>query len=200
MSGRGSSAGQWRSTRATQRAVLDAARDIFFEMGYANASISLIVSRSRVSVGSIYHHFGGKAEIFEELWQAYADTSALAARNGTAAARAMGVTDPKELFIAGTVGYLSMLSEPGMAMLSRIFMPGDVPPGFDARVRRLTEEWIRRNAAVFGIMDTVEGRLKAAVVTAIVAEGEFRYAKEADPAVLQQIIDEVVSILRRVLS
>lgn len=153
-----------------------------------------------MSVGSIYHHFGGKAELFGALWQSFAVTCSRAARNGMATARGLGVSDPAELFIAGAVGYLSMLSDPGTAKLSRIFLSGDSPPGFAARVRRLQEAWIRSNAIIFGLEDTIPGRLRAAVVTAIITEGEIRYAIEQDAASLEAVIDEIVSLLRRVLA
>lgn len=155
MSETGKSNRRWRSTQATRQAVLDAARDVFFEFGYAEASIAAIVERSSVSVGSIYHHFGGKAEVFDGLWQSFTVTCSRAARSGTATASGLGITDPVELFIAGAVGYLSMLSDPGTAKLSSIFRPGNGPPGFDARVRRLQEVWSRSNAMIFGLDNTI---------------------------------------------
>lgn len=191
---------RWYSTQGTRQAVLDAARDVFFESGYAEASIGAIVERSSVSVGSIYHHFGGKAGLFEALWQTYTETCSFAARNATAAARALGVTDPVELFIAGSLGYLSALSDPGTAKLSRIFLPGDCPPGFDSRARRVQQAWVRSNAVALGFENTIEGRLRAAVATAIVGEGEVRYAREADEAALEVVIKEVTALLRCVLA
>lgn len=159
-----------------------------------------VLQRSSVSVGSIYHHFGGKAEVFDGLWQSFTVTCSRAARSGTATASGLGITDPVELFIAGAVGYLSMLSDPGTAKLSSIFRPGNGPPGFDARVRRLQEVWSRSNAMIFGLDNSIAGRLRAAVVTAIIAEGEYRYAAEQDASALEVVIEEVVSLLRRVLA
>lgn len=40
--------------------VLEAARSLFVEKGYHNVSIPLIVERSGVSTGAIYHYFGNK--------------------------------------------------------------------------------------------------------------------------------------------
>jgi AcrR family transcriptional regulator len=59
---------QWTRTAATQRTLLDAAAEVFVEHGFTNASISDIVSRAGSSVGSLYHHFGGKTELFLALW------------------------------------------------------------------------------------------------------------------------------------
>ncbi len=60
---------QWSRTAQTQRALLDAARQVFTERGFAEASIADIVQRAGSSVGSLYHHFGGKSELFIALWQ-----------------------------------------------------------------------------------------------------------------------------------
>src|ERR1700745_2450127 len=62
---------QWSRTAQTQRALLDAARQVFTERGFAEASIADIVQRAGSSVGSLYHHFGGKSELFIALWQEY---------------------------------------------------------------------------------------------------------------------------------
>ena len=67
--GPGGGAWQWSRTAQTQRALLDAARQVFTERGFAEASIADIVQRAASSVGSLYHHFGGKSELFIALWQ-----------------------------------------------------------------------------------------------------------------------------------
>ena len=61
---------QWGRTAQTQRALLDAAREVFTRQGFAEASIADVVERAGSSVGSLYHHFGGKSELFLALWQA----------------------------------------------------------------------------------------------------------------------------------
>ena len=60
---------QWARTAETQRALLDAAREVFIEQGFTSASITDIVERAGSSVGSLYHHFGGKSELFLALYQ-----------------------------------------------------------------------------------------------------------------------------------
>ena len=55
-----------RGTRPA--AILDAALDCFTERGFAVATIEEIRERSGASIGSIYHHFGGKEGIAAELY------------------------------------------------------------------------------------------------------------------------------------
>jgi AcrR family transcriptional regulator len=55
--------------RATRRRdILDAALEVFTARGYHHAGIEEIRARSGASVGSIYHHFGGKEELAAALY------------------------------------------------------------------------------------------------------------------------------------
>src|ERR1700678_4639424 len=82
-----SGAWQWQRAAQTQRALLDAAGEIFTEQGFAEASIADVVERAGSSVGSLYHHFGGKSEIFLALWQENQQAYEEAASPGARAAR-----------------------------------------------------------------------------------------------------------------
>ena len=85
---------QWARTAETQRALLDAAREVFTGQGFAEASIADVVERADSSVGSLYHHFGGKSELFIALWREYTQAQEASASAVVAEARAAGVTDP----------------------------------------------------------------------------------------------------------
>ncbi len=52
---------------ATRKAILDAAEEVFAELGYADASITRITERAGVGQGTFYLYFGSKLEVFEEL-------------------------------------------------------------------------------------------------------------------------------------
>ena len=58
--------GRERTTR--RREILQAALASFEELGYEASTIEDIRRRSRASIGSIYHHFGGKAGIASALY------------------------------------------------------------------------------------------------------------------------------------
>src|ERR1700756_4602057 len=131
---------QWSRTAQTQRALLDAARQVFTERGFAEASIADIVQRGGSSVGSLYHHFGGKSELFIALWQEHQAAHEEAAGGAGAQAKRAGVTDPFELYSIGARAYLEgSWQRRDLAML---FLSGDSPPGFDVMVRRRGHEWL----------------------------------------------------------
>jgi len=101
-----SGAWQWGSTPKTRRVLLEAAREVFTEQGYSQASIADVVERAGSSVGSLYHHFGGKSELFLALWHEHQRTHEEAASQAVARLRAVGVTDTTELFCAGARAFL----------------------------------------------------------------------------------------------
>src|SRR5260370_33455390 len=90
----------WSRTAETRRVLLSAAREVFVERGFADASVSEVVERAGSSVGSRYHHFGAKPELFMSLWQDHQAAHEQRAANAVGKARAAGEEDPLTLFIA----------------------------------------------------------------------------------------------------
>lgn len=79
---------QSERTDATRRALLDAARVLFAERGYADVSVGAISRRAGVTSGAIYHHFASKAGLFSAVYEELvANTGAriAAARRGSPA-------------------------------------------------------------------------------------------------------------------
>jgi AcrR family transcriptional regulator len=60
--------GKGRARGGRRREILRAALASFEELGYEASTIEDIRRRSRASIGSIYHHFGGKAGIAAALY------------------------------------------------------------------------------------------------------------------------------------
>ena len=58
---------QARST-STRESVIEAATELVVEEGHANVSMKELVERSGVSNGSIFHHFGSKDGVLEEIF------------------------------------------------------------------------------------------------------------------------------------
>ena len=45
------------------------AEELFTEQGYANTSLDAIVAGAEVTKGALYHHFSGKAALFEAVFE-----------------------------------------------------------------------------------------------------------------------------------
>jgi AcrR family transcriptional regulator len=53
--------------RANRQAILDAARQVFGELGYEAASVRDIIRRTPLSVGAFYNYYRSKEEVYEAL-------------------------------------------------------------------------------------------------------------------------------------
>lgn len=61
-------AGKREQTKAAnRRAILDAAREVFGEMGYETATVRDIIRRTSLSVGAFYNYYRSKEEVYEAL-------------------------------------------------------------------------------------------------------------------------------------
>jgi len=57
----------------TRKQLLKKALKVFSKQGYAATTLEDIASEAEVTRGAIYHHFGGKAELYNTLVREYAD-------------------------------------------------------------------------------------------------------------------------------
>jgi AcrR family transcriptional regulator len=188
------------STRAqaTRAGLLAAARDVFAESGFAEANIADVVARAGASVGSLYHHFGGKADLYLALFEDYQSRQEERAANAVRAARANGVTDPVRLFLAGAEAYLRGCWDE--RALARMFLAGGGPPGFELIARRRYREWTRVNAALLRADDQPLGETLVLVLTSVVAEAGSEVAVQDTADDAYRLADEVVELISRISS
>lgn len=187
---------QWSRTTQTRAAILDAARDVFLEAGFTDANVSDVVDRSGSSVGSIYHHFGGKAELYIALWERHADALHEAAQRAVQAARTAGERDPLQLFLVGARAYL----EAAWAdhELGRLVFSGDGPPGFESRQRERGRAWIRENAALLGAADDPVSRVRVTILTSMVGDGAREACTLDSRREALEIIEATLGFIRKV--
>ena len=189
---------QWARTAETQRALLDAAREVFVEQGFAEASIAEVVQRAGSSVGSLYHHFGGKSELFVALWQEHQAAQEEAASSAVAQARRAGVADPFELFSVGARAFLEGSWQ--RRDLVMLFFNGDSPPGFEVMQRRRGREWIVQNDTLLRLSENSFDRLYAAILTALIGEGGREVAAASNRRQANKIIEAVLEYVRRLMA
>jgi AcrR family transcriptional regulator len=189
---------QWGSTPKTRRVLLDAARQVFTEQGFSQTSVADVVERAGSSVGSLYHHFGGKSELFLALWHEHQRTHEEAASKAVARLRNAGVTDTTELFCAGARAFMegSWLRRD----LALLFFSGDGPPDFEVMKRRRGREWVAQNDVLLGLPDTEMDRLYAAMLTSLIGEGARQVASAPDRREASLITEAVLEYARRLLS
>lgn len=192
-----SAAWQWSRTEQTQRELLDAARSVFTERGFAESSVAEIVDRAGSSVGSLYHHFGGKSELFIALWEQHQAAHESAAERAVAALRSSGIVDPAALFEAGARAFMEGSWE--RRDLALLFASGDVPPGWEVMRRRRTRDWIGQNDSLLKLTDRPEDRVYASILTSLIGEGAREVAGASGRAEADAIIDAVCEYARRLM-
>ena len=129
---------------STKTLLLEAAREIFTTAGYSDANVVDIVERAGSSVGSLYHHFGGKSDLYIALYDDYQTRQRHRSAKAFRLALAAGETDSLRLFILGTRAYLEGCWEE--RELAQLFLSGGGPPGFDLLCRRGFRHWLTTNA------------------------------------------------------
>jgi AcrR family transcriptional regulator len=185
----------WTSTSATKEKVLDAAVEVFGEHGFTAATMAEIVERSGVSVGSIYHHFGGKSEVFNAIWEDFVGLLRSRVDEVVQAARQGGETDGFELFVVGSREYLWLIWE--NRAQARVVAMGDTPPGFDVQRRRASRVGGDSEVAVLGLGPSRRERLFGDFLLAMRNETTIALFSTKAEADAQELIDEAEKYFRR---
>ncbi|MEU7937141.1 TetR/AcrR family transcriptional regulator [Microbispora bryophytorum] len=169
---------------ATRGALLNAAKETFITSGFAEAGVTDVVARAGASVGSLYHHFSGKADLYLTLFEEFQKRQTQRTRQAVQDARADGETDPMPQFLAAARAYLEgCLAERDLAAL---FLRGDAPPGFEVIMRDRLRQWARRTAALFehedALVVVVTGALAAVVQEVTLSDDPEQARKMAEDA------------------
>jgi AcrR family transcriptional regulator len=185
--------GRAQATRAT---LLAAARDVFAAGGFADANITDVVAKAGASVGSLYHHFGGKADLYLALFDDYQANQEHRAAEAVRAARLQGMSDTMQLWLVGATAYLKGCWEE--RELARVFLDGGGPPGFELIARRRYREWVRVNTALLNNEDQPLGETLVVVLTSVVAEAGREVAVQETEEAAMRLAAEYVELLGRV--
>jgi AcrR family transcriptional regulator len=183
---------RWARTDATQQRILDAATTVFSARGFTAATMADIVAASGASIGSIYHHFGGKKELFLAIFERIAND--IERRMDAAAPRATG-SDKRRVFEVTARAYLQAMWANRRAAM--VLASGDVPAGFD-RIRRnsmLTN--FRRWISVLELDNSPRSQLLTRILVATMAESALMVAACDDAADAEPIIDATIESIDR---
>jgi AcrR family transcriptional regulator len=101
---------------ATKRDLVDVARRVFAERGYAGTSLDHVVSEAGVTKGALYHHFENKKELFAAVAERV--EAELTALVGQGMER-----DPWRALVAGIERYLDAALDPEVQNILLIDAP-----------------------------------------------------------------------------
>lgn len=132
----------------TRKALVDAARRLFTQKGYAATSLDAIVSRADVTKGALYHHFSGKQALFEAVFEQLEQDASKAITKA-----AKGAKDPWEKSNAALRAFLKAVQDPGYRRV--VVQEGPAVLGYE----RFREQEQRSSYAI--ILDIVKNVLQA---------------------------------------
>ena len=187
--------GRPKRAEVTRGALLTAAGGVFAASGYADASVDEIVEKAGTSVGTLYHHFGSKADLYVRLYLDYQSRQHHRSARAFRAAVTAGESDPMTLFLTGTRAYLEGAWND--RHIGKIFVSGGGPPGFDGLVRRRFRDWLDINAAGFDQDARPFSPTKLLVLTAIVTEAGREVTGLSSRRDAHAFIDEVLGLMRQ---
>jgi AcrR family transcriptional regulator len=188
---------QEQRSRVTRDGLLNAARALFAERGYAAVGTEEIVRAAGMTRGALYHQFRDKEQLFEAVFeQVEAETTQRIAEGALATA-----TDPLAALRAGSYAFLAVCAEPE---IERIIL-------LDAPAVLGWERW--REIGFRHGLGLIVGVLQAGMDAGVIAlqpitplahlllgamdEGALYIARSQDPdtarAEIEQIIDRLIA-------
>jgi AcrR family transcriptional regulator len=185
-----------RRAQDTRSALLQAARQIFTDVGYTEANVAEVVARAGSSVGSMYHHFGGKADLFFALRENYQSRQEARADEAVKKELAAGERNPVRLFAAGARAFMQGAWEE--RDLAQLFLSGDGPPGFDAAMRAGFSDWVKRSGGVLRFSeDAPLNRAYPLVLTTVISAGAREVTQQSDEEAAMAFAEDVLALLDR---
>lgn len=169
---------QAERSEATRRALVEAARPLFAERGYAGVGTEGIVRAAGLTRGALYHHFEGKRELFEAVYEQI--EAELAGRIATGALDA-GSESPLEAMRAGAEMFLQACTVPEVQQI--VLLDGPSVLGWD--------RW-REIGAEHGL-GLIEGTLQAAIDAGAIAAQPVRPLAH----ILMGALDEAAMLVAR---
>jgi AcrR family transcriptional regulator len=102
----------------TRQALIDAARRLFAERGFAGVGTEEIVRAARVTRGALYHHFKGKTDLFRAVYEEVErDLVERIARDAVSAG------NPLEALRAGARAFLDACEDPAVQRITLLDAP-----------------------------------------------------------------------------
>ncbi|MFC6446980.1 TetR/AcrR family transcriptional regulator [Shinella zoogloeoides] len=105
-------------TEATRLALIEAARRLFVEKGYAETATPDIVGEAGVTRGALYHHFEDKKALFRAVLER--EAQAVAER---IEAVSVPAGTPREALLLGASAYFDAMAAPGRTRLLLLEAP-----------------------------------------------------------------------------
>jgi AcrR family transcriptional regulator len=185
-------------SEVTRRKILDAAIDVFGEVGYAAAAWGTIIERTGMTKGALYHHFDSKESLASDIIDEGSDALLASFRN------ACGRGSPAlENMIHGTFAIANVISVDKTARAAEQLTA--VLSGFNDAAARSYTNWVeemaaqaRRAIAEGDLRDDVDPELVSQAIVGAMIGGRLLTISMSGSRTHEQLADELSNRLRQV--
>ncbi|HVV07660.1 helix-turn-helix domain-containing protein [Amycolatopsis sp.] len=184
-----------KRAQITRAALLEAAREVFSAAGYDNANMADIAERAGASIGSLYHHFAAKSDLYITLYNDYQRRQQHRSAQAFRTALGKGEQDALRLFIVGTRAYLEGCWEE--RELATVLLGGGGPAGFGLLARERFRDWLHANSVLVNGHVRPLSEMLVLCLTAMATEAGREVAAAPSRARARRMIDEVLELMGR---
>jgi len=178
----------------TRQALLEAARTLFGERGYAATPLDEITSAAKVTKGALYHHFGGKQELFAAVYEQ------VKREVSERAATAFLEPDPWEDLCAGCQAMLDAHLDPRVRRIllhdAQAVLDADTIRRVENRYGAVVLRGALRRSIRAGVIQPLPLKTLAQMLTGAILEGCMAIAHAEDQ---KQAREEVGNVLTSLL-
>jgi AcrR family transcriptional regulator len=178
----------------TRAGLLAAARELFGEQGYAATSLDDVAARAGVTKGALYHHFGGKAELFQSVFEQ------VKREISDEVVHVFLKTDPWQALVEGCQLMIEAQLDPAVQRIAlhdaRSVLGWEAVRAVETRYGAVGLRGVLRRAVRGGAIEPQPLRPLALLLSGAIAEACFYVADADDP---RAALDEAGRLVRRLL-
>lgn len=177
----------------TRKALLDAARALFGERGYGATSLDEVAQAAKVTKGALYHHFGGKQELFAAVYEQ------VKREVSERAATAFLEPDPWEDLCAGCHAMLDAHLDPPVRRIllhdAQAVLDADTIRRVENRYGAVVLRGALRRAVRAGVIQPLPLKTLALMLTGAILEGCMAITDAEDPNQTREDVGKVLTTL-----
>jgi AcrR family transcriptional regulator len=180
---------------ATRVALVAAARELFGRKGFSDTSLDEVVAQAGVTKGALYHHFGGKEDLFAAVYEQVSHEVS------DAVVAEFLRPDPWEALLVGCDLWIDAHLDPAVQRIAmrdaRAVLGWEIVREVEARYGAVPLRGVLRRAVRTGVIDQQPLRPLALTIKGALDEACF-YVADADDT--DAALNEVRSIVLQLLS
>ena len=176
-------------TESMRLALMDAARTLFIDKGYAETATPEIVALAGVTRGALYHHFEDKRALFRAVIEREAAEVAAEIEASSPAG-----SSPREAILKGTGAYFDAMATPGRTRLLLLDGPAVLGPDLMRAIDAEAAE-ASLKAGLGSLLKGTRNGDKAAMLAVLLSAAFDRAALAIEAGANRRICEDAIAAL-----